>query len=278
MLAWKWWGQFWTETISTWFPKRTGRAPGVGARVLFFFFSMVVLVFAWDMLVRWQHYPPYILPRPAAVAHKFVVAVQDGTLWRHTRVTLLEIGGGLALGLSFATVLGYALAKQPWLEQLIGPYVVAAQAVPVVAIAPLIILWAGSGIWAKMLVAALTIFFPTLVNTMVGIRSVEEDYQELFRALNATRWQMFRKLEVPAALPVLLGGLKIGTALAVIGAVVGEFVAADQGLGFLINLTSRSTLDTALLFVAIGVLVVIALVLYMVVTVLESHLLRWRGS
>jgi len=246
--------------------------------VVFFLLSFGLLILAWDLLVQWQQYPPYILPRPMEVARKFIIVLENGTLWRHTRVTLLEIGGGLVLGLSTATVLGYALAKQPWLEELIGPYVVAAQAVPVVAIAPLIILWAGSGVWAKMLVAALTIFFPTLVNTMVGIRSVEEDYQELFRALNATRWQVFLKLEVPAALPVLLGGLKIGTALAVIGAVVGEFVAADQGLGFLINLTSRGTLDTALLFVAIGVLVVIALALYNAVALLESHLLRWRGS
>ncbi len=272
-----WRERSWANDVSTWLPRSYRRPVSIFTHVLFPLLSLVLFVFLWEGLLRWQHYPAYILPWPGEVAHKFVVTAEDGTLWRHTRVTLVEIMGGLALGLTAATVLGYALAKQPLLERLVGPYVVAAQAVPVVAIAPLIILWAGSGVFAKMLVAALTIFFPTLVNTMVGIRSVEEDYQELFRALNASRWQIFLKLEIPAALPVLLGGLKIGTALAVIGAVVGEFVAADQGLGFLINLTSRGTLDTALLFVAIGVLVVIALVLYTGVTLLESHLLKWRG-
>ena len=164
-----------------------------------------------------------------------------------------------------------------WLGVVLYTAVVAAQAIPVIAIAPLVILWAGSGLTAKMLVAALTLFFPTLVNTMVGIRSVERDLLDLMRALNASRWQVFYKLELPASLPILFGGLKIGVALAVIGAVVGEFVAADQGLGFLINLTSRGTLDTALLFVALGVLVVIAVTMYTTVGWLERHLLRWQG-
>ncbi len=239
--------------------------------------GLALFIVAWDALVRWQQYPPYILPSPGQVWAKFLVVLADGTLWRHTRVTLIEIAGGLALGLAAATVLGYLLAKCPVLEQLVGPYVVAAQAVPVVAIAPLIIIWAGSGIFSKVLVTALTLFFPTLVNTMVGIRSVERDLMDLMRSLNASRWQVFRLLEVPASLPILLGGLKIGTALAVIGAVVGEFVAADQGLGFLINLTSRGTLDTALLFVALGVLVVIAVALYSAVSGLERWLLRWRA-
>lgn len=237
--------------------------------------GMGLFLLAWDVLVRWQHYPPYILPTPAQVWHKFLVVLADGTLWRHTRITLLEIGGGLAMGLVAATVLGYLLAKSPFLEQLVGPYLVAAQAVPVVALAPLIILWAGSGIFSKMLVAALTLFFPVLVNTMVGFRSVERQLMELMRVLNANRWQIFTKLEVPAALPILFGGLKIGTALSVIGAVVGEFVAADQGLGFLINLTSRGTLDTALLFVTLGALVVIAVALYTLVGWVEHRVITW---
>ncbi len=236
----------------------------------------VLLLVAWEALVRWQDYPPYILPSPSLVWHKFVVAVADGTLWRHTRITLIEILAGLALGTLAATLLGYALAKCPWLESLVGPYLVAAQAIPVVAIAPLIIIWAGTGVVAKILVTALTLFFPVLVNTMVGIRSVEPDLMDLMRSLNASRWQIFRLLEVPAALPILLGGLKIGTALAVIGAVVGEFVAADQGLGFLINLTARGTLDTALLFVTLGTLMVIAVGLYLLVSAIERRVLRWR--
>jgi len=264
----------WTERLA---PRGTARPLSSLPRLLLPLSLFVLFVAAWEGLVRWQGYPPYILPAPEAVWHKFLLALADGTLWRHTRVTLVEILGGLAIGLSLAMVLGYVLAKSPVLERLVGPYVVAAQAIPVIAIAPLVILWAGSGLTAKMLVAALTLFFPTLVNTMVGIRSVERDLLDLMRALNASRWQVFYKLELPASLPILFGGLKIGVALSVIGAVVGEFVAADQGLGFLINLTSRGTLDTALLFVALGVLVVIAVTMYTTVGWLERHLLRWRG-
>lgn len=254
---------------------------GAGGRAVRLLTALLVAglaLLAWEGLVRWQEYPPYILPSPALVWRKFLAALADGTLWRHTRVTLVEILLGLALGTFVATVLGYLLAKAPFLESLLGPYLVAAQAVPVVAIAPLVILWAGTGLVAKVLVTALTLFFPTLVNTMVGIRSVEPDLMDLMRSLNASRWQIFRYLEVPAALPVLLGGLKIGVVLAVIGAVVGEFVAADQGLGFLINLTSRGTLDTALLFVTLGVLVAIAVTLYTLVLWAERRLLRWRDG
>ncbi len=276
MLRWLDTWRKWTTTAEEW-PAPKG-VISTTTRVLLTLAGFGLFILAWEGLVRWQQYPPYILPSPAHVWHKFLIALADGTLWRHTRVTLLEISGGLGLGLLVATVLGYLLAKCPILEQLVGPYVVAAQAVPVVAIAPLIILWAGSGLLSKVLVAALTLFFPVLVNTMVGFRSVEQELMDLMRVLNASRWQIFTKLEIPAALPILFGGLKIGTALSVIGAVVGEFVAADQGLGFLINLTSRGTLDTALLFVTLGVLVVIAVALYTFVGWLERRVITWEGD
>jgi NitT/TauT family transport system permease protein len=125
------------------------------------------------------------------------------------------------------------------------------------------------------LICALIVFFPVLVNTIVGLRSVPDDLRDLMRSLKATRWQTFRLLEVPAALPVFLGGLRIGATLAVIGAVVGEFVGSDQGLGFMIN-RARGQYDTALVFVAVLALVVMALSMYGAVVLLEAHLLSWR--
>jgi NitT/TauT family transport system permease protein len=169
------------------------------------------------------------------------------------------------------------LAKSPRLERLLAPYLVASQSVPVVAIAPLLIIWFGSGRLSKVLVCALIVFFPVLVNTMVGIRSVGENLHDLMRSLGASRWQTFRMLEVPAALPVLLGGLKIGVTLATVGAVVGEFVGADQGLGFLIN-QARGLFNTPLVFVAILALIAIAVTLYAAVLLLEMRLLRWQGG
>ena len=230
----------------------------------------------WELIIRLGGYPPFILPSPGRVYTKLGSVLADGLLWWHTRITLAEILGGLALGLTTATVLGYLLAKSRSLERIISPYIVASQAVPIVALAPLLVIWFGAGQLSKALVCALTIFFPMLVNTMVGIRSVEPDLVDLMRSLRATQWQVFILLEVPSALPVLLGGLKVSVTLSVIGAVVGEFVAADRGLGFLINV-ARGNFDTPLMFVALFTLVNIALILYLLVVLTESLFLRWRG-
>ncbi len=255
--------------------EREGRKDGFRLQgSLLFLLALLVFVFLWEGLVRWRRYPSFILPSPGQVWARFLTVAADGTLCWHTRITLLEITGGLLLGVSAATFLGYAVAKSRVLERLISPYIVASQAIPIVAIAPLLVIWFGFGGLSKVLVCALMVFFPALVNTVVGLRSVEEDLMALMRSLQASRWQVFTMLEFPAALPVLLGGLKVGVTLAVIGAVVGEFVGADRGLGFLINL-SRGILDTPLLFVALFSQVAIALALYLAVSWLESRLIRW---
>lgn len=229
----------------------------------------------WWALAEMSGLPTFILPAPGRVGSRFVEVLLDGSLLRHTAVTLSEVLLGLAVGVLVATLLGYALAKSPDLERMLSPYVVASQSIPVVAIAPLLVIWLGPGRLSKVVVAALIVFFPVLVNTVVGVRSVQDDLYELMRSLRATRWQIFSKLEVPAAMPVLLGGLKVGATLSVIGAVVGEFVGADAGLGFLINL-ARGMYDTPLVFVAIFTLVILAMSLYALVTLLERVMLAWQ--
>ncbi len=229
----------------------------------------------WDALVRWQQYPPFILPGPAQVWHKFLLVVADGTLARHSEVTLLEIALGLALGLTAACGLGYILGKHRSVERLLSPYIVASQSVPIVALAPLLVIWFGSGLTSKVLICALITFFPTLISTVVGLRNVDADLRDLMRSLRASRWQTFKLLELPAALPVIFGGLKLSVILSVVGAVVGEFVGADVGLGFLINL-ARGVLDTPLMFVAVFSLVVIAQALYLLVAWFEHVCLKWQ--
>lgn len=238
--------------------------------------AMVALIGLWHLIQRLGHYPPFLLPTPAQVWARFLVVAADGTLWYHTSITLVEILGGLALGLAAATLLGYLLARFTLVERFLSPYIVASQSVPIVALAPLLIVWFGFGLLSKMLVCALTIFFPVLINTIVGLRSVEPDLMDLMRSLQASRWQIFRLLEVPAALPVLFGGLKVGVTLSVIGAVVGEFAQSDRGLGFLVNLANRGLFDTPLMFVALFVLMTIALGLYGLVSAVEALLLRWK--
>ncbi|MDH5605497.1 MAG: ABC transporter permease [Anaerolineae bacterium] len=238
-------------------------------------FSLAAGIFLWYLVIWAGDLQAFILPPPDLVWQRFLRALGDGSLSRHFRITLGEVLGGLALGGVSATALGYLLARSRPLERLLAPYIVASQSVPIVAIAPLLVIWFGPGIASKMLICALIVFFPILINTIVGVRSVPEDLYDLMRTLQASRWQTFKKLEIPAALPVLFGGLRIGATLAVIGAVVGEFVGSDRGLGFLINL-GRGQFDTALVFVAVFSLVAMALSLYIIVNFIENHLLLWQ--
>lgn len=237
--------------------------------------SLLVGVVVWEILARTSELPAFILPTPARVAERLWMTLLDGSLVRHTVVTLLEVFLGLSVGLAAGAVLGYFTAKSVTLERWLTPYIVASQAVPIAAIAPLLVIWLGPGLISKVITCALIVFFPILVNTLTGLRTVDGHLRELLESYNANRWQTFIKLELPAALPVLLGGLKVGATLAVIGAVVGEFVGADRGLGFLIS-AGRGAYDTALVFVAVGALVVLAVSLYGSVILLERMLLRGR--
>ena len=239
--------------------------------------TLALTLGCWASVAAWGRLPAFMLPSPSAVGQRLIATLADGSLARHTWVTLQEVIAGLGLGLSAAVGLGYLLAKSRTVERLLAPYIVASQSIPIVAIAPLLIIWFGPGRLSKVLICALIVFFPVLVNTIVGVRSVPEDLRELMRSLRATRWQTFAMLEAPAAMPVLLGGLKIGATLSVIGAVVGEFVGADEGLGFLVNV-GRGLYDTALVFVAVLVLILLALSLYGLVAGLERRLLVWREA
>jgi NitT/TauT family transport system permease protein len=237
--------------------------------------SLALALVLWSLVARLGDFPAFILPGPGLVWARLLQALGDGSLIRHTWVTLQEVLTGLALGVAAAIALGYLLAKSHAFERLLSPFIVASQSVPVVAIAPLLVIWFGPGLISKVLICALIVFFPVLVNTVVGLRTVPDELRDLMRSLQATRWQVVKFLEIPASLPVFLGGLRIGATLAVIGAVVGEFVGADRGLGFLINL-GRGQYDTALVFVAVFTLVTLALVLYGLVVFAENRLLSWR--
>lgn len=239
--------------------------------------TAVLALLIWQLVSQFGGLPAFILPSPLAVAARFGKALVAGALLRHIGVTLLEVVLGLLAGSLTAMFLGYWLARSRLLERVLSPYLVASQAIPIVAVAPLLVIWFGPGMFSKVLICALTVFFPVLVNTIVGLRAVPENLRDLMRAMHASRGQMLRHLEIPAALPVFLGGLRVGATLSVIGAVVGEFVGADRGLGFLINV-GRGQYDTALVFAALLTLIVLAMALYGAVLLLERRLLRWHGQ
>lgn len=256
-------------------PQKTSSSNRVNWSGLLPVATMLVFLIGWEATVRLGNYPAFILPSPARVAGKLVDVVLNGTLWKHTAITLVEVLGGLALGTAVATVLGYIVSKSITIERALSPYLVASQAIPIVAIAPLLVIWFGPGLTSKILISALIVFFPILVNTIAGVRGVPQELRDLMRTLQATPWQVFTRLEVPAAMPILLAGLKVGATLSVIGAVVGEFAGADAGLGFMINLADGQY-DTARVFVGVLALIVMALALYSGVDWLERHTLRWR--
>ena len=239
--------------------------------------SLAAGLLGWHLIARLSGLPAFILPSPLDVWKSFLRLAADGSLLTHTLVTLMEILLGLLAGVVLATVLGYVVAKSRLLENLLAPYLVASQAVPLVAIAPLLVIWFGPGMFSKVLICALIVFFPVLVNTVVGVRAVPPALYDLMHSRRASRREVLLKLEVPAALPVFLGGLRIGATLSVIGAVVGELVGADRGLGFLINV-GRGQYDPALVFVAVFTLIVLALVLYGIVAWAESRALVWQQT
>jgi NitT/TauT family transport system permease protein len=237
--------------------------------------SFAAALLLWWLVTRTAGLPAFILPSPAQVAVRFWKALADGSLLSNTLVTLEEVLLGLLTGTAAAVVLGYFIAKSRIFEQILSPYLVATQAIPIVAIAPLLVIWFGPGTFSKVLICALTVFFPVLVNTVMGVRAVPRHLYDLMGSLYATPTQTLRHLEIPAALPILLGGLRVGATLSVIGAVVGELVGADKGLGFLVNV-ARGQYDTALVFVTLFTLIALALCLYGAVALLERKFLGWQ--
>ena len=234
--------------------------------------SLAGFLAAWKLLTVVTGTPDYILPAPEVVADRALRAIRDGILWEHTAVTLSEILLGFALGAVTAVGTGIALGKSVVVERVLSPYIVAAQSVPILAVAPLLDIWFGGGLLARVLICALIVFFPIAIATMVGIRSADPLLREMLRSLGASPGQLTARLEIPSALPVIFGGLRVGVTLAVIGAVVAEWAGASSGLGILINIADQGLFDTPLMFVALATLAVIGITLHGLVVFAERRL------
>jgi NitT/TauT family transport system permease protein len=238
--------------------------------------SLAVFVLVWQLIVFVSGFKPFILPGPLSVAQAFVRAWTDGTMLPNVAATLTEVLLGFALGASVALAVGIALARSRLAERLLSPYLVAAQATPVLALAPLIALWFGAGLLPKLVITTLIVFFPVAVATMVGIRSVDPRLLEMARSFRASPWQTITRVEVPAAAPVILGAMRVGVTLAVVGAVVGEWTSPDQGIGVLINIARASLFDTPLMFAALLQLAIIGVALYLVMLLIERRIVGER--
>jgi NitT/TauT family transport system permease protein len=255
-------------------PRATGRSTiGLVAPVVA---SLAVFLVVWQAIVAIGGYPPFILPAPLTVAQRFLKAWTDGTMWPHFATTLVEVMLGFAIGATLALVVGVVLARSRLAERLLSPYLVAAQATPILALAPLIALWFGTGLPSKLVITTLIVFFPVAVATMVGLRSVDPRLIEMARAFRATNAEVVRRVEVPAALPAILGGMRVGITLAVIGAIIAEWAGGDRGLGVLINVARGSLFDIPLMFATLATLALLGVTLYLVMVLVERRLVGDR--
>ncbi len=242
--------------------------------------ALVILVFAglllaWSGFVWLRNVSPLVLPSPLRVLENLVANLANGLLLHHMEVTLAEIILGFLAGSALGVGLGAAIAHSRLLLRVLNPYIIASQAMPKLALAPIFVLWFGFDILPKVIIAALIAFFPLLENTITGLNEVDPDKVEFFRSLDATPWQIFLKLRLPNAVPFLFAGLRVAVVLSVVGAVVGEYVGANRGLGALI-ISSQGTMDTPLMFSVFVVLTVLGYALYTLMEVLERVCLKWR--
>jgi len=235
--------------------------------------GLAFLLGVWELAVRLAHVPAYLLPTPSRIAVTFVE--QFPSLARHGATTLAEIALGLVIAGVFGFLLALLLHASPSFERAVRPFLVASQMIPVFAIAPLLVVWLGYGIWPKVVVAALIGFFPVAVSESDGLRSAGAGPTDLLRSMGATRRQILWKLLIPASLPSLFSGLKLAATLSVVGATIGEWVGARRGIGFLM-LEANARLRVDLVFAAILMLTLVGLLLYAGLRIIERRALRWR--
>jgi NitT/TauT family transport system permease protein len=235
-------------------------------------------ILGWYLYVKASGISALVLPPPQKVFTAFGHQLSEAYIWkRHVLTTFEETIIGFAAGFVFGVVTGYFMGKFRPVESMANPFVVASQVVPKVALVPLFILWFGFGITSKIVIAGLLAFFPLLTNTSFGIRSVSPSMTEMMTSLQASRWQRFRKLELPHLLPYVLTGSEIGMVLALIGAIVGEYLAGDQGLGRL-AVQLEHNLQIPQLYGSILIMTLLGFALYMLIAVLRRILIPWHES
>ena len=237
----------------------------------------LVLLGLWELLVRQWGLSALVLPAPSAIAASLWTGLATGYFWPHIWATLQALLLGLAAGSAIGLLAGMALAESELLERVLKPYVVVSQVVPKLALAPLFVLWFGFGMLPTVLITALICFFPLMENTLTGLRQVDAQRLQLFRMLGATRLQTLLRLTLPTGLPAILAGLRVAVVLALVGAVVAEFMGASRGLGAVV-IAAQGMMDTTLMFAALVLIAAMGLLLYQACLVLERRLLRSRAA
>lgn len=236
---------------------------------------LIAVIALWELSVRVFQIPSYLLPAPSAIAQTFINDWR--VIYLNVGPTLVSILGGFILAVVIGVPLATLIVFSRLAERVLYPPMVAAQAIPKVAVAPLFIVWMGYGVTPKIWIAFLIAFFPIVIDTVIGLRSVQPEMLQLGRSMGGGTLRVFMKLRIPNALPNIFGGLKVAITLAVVGAITGEFVGAQAGLGYLLT-SASGQMDTTLVFAVLVTISVIATVLFMIIEALEKLVIPWHAS
>jgi putative hydroxymethylpyrimidine transport system permease protein len=239
-----------------------------------FILVVVFLLSIWEWVVREGWIPSFILPSPSAIWESLLNNSQL-LFGVHLPITLEEVLAGFALSVIGGVILGVGMHFFRPLEKVLYPFLVISQTIPLIAISPIFIMWFGYSIWSKIAVTILTAFFPIVVSTYDGLKSGGDEYRELLLTMGANRWELFKKIQVPLALPIFLSGLKMSVVYCVVGATVGEWLGASEGLGFFSRRMSGN-LQADAVFAAVFLLSLMGIVLFLVISLLEKQLLKNR--
>jgi NitT/TauT family transport system permease protein len=246
-----------------------------GARAFLIALPGLCTALAWE-LAAWQ-WPNVarLVSQPTEIARGLVEVVANGTIWQHLQTTLSEMAVGYVIGAIAGVALGLLFGRIKLLGDIFNPYITLFNGIPKVALAPVFVIWFGIGVMSKIAIILTMVFFVVFINTFAGLRSVNEEYVNIARIMGASAWQVAREVFLPATLPFILVGLRAGIPFSVIGAVVGEFIAATKGLGYFINY-HQGTYDTNGIFVGVTILAILVVVLDWLLSLVERRLLKWR--
>lgn len=238
--------------------------------------SLLAVVIVWAMITMQGGVPSYLLPTPGAVFYELKSGLLDGHYWPHVRFTMTSMALGYLIGSAAAILIGTLVAESRIIEKVIFPYIVAIQSVPKVALAPLILVWFGFGLASKVVLVALLCFFPLLVNTVVGLRRYDPELIDMCRSFSRSRMFIFFHVKIPAAGSAIFAGLQIGIVFALIGAVVGEFIASERGVGYMIS-SATVNMKVSTMFAGVIILAVIGMVGSATIRKLQERFIFWEG-
>lgn len=236
-------------------------------------YTIIVLIMAWEGAVRFFSIQDYILPAPSSIAA--VLLSMKELILSHTVVTVSEALAGFAVSIALGLILSFIMYRWKLIERMFYPLMVISQAIPIIALAPLILIWFGVGILPKILIVILVCFFPLCVSTLEGLKSVDKDMVNLMKVMGAGQFKIFRSVSLPSALPQFFAGLKISAAYSIMGAVIGEWLGAKAGLGILMTRTISSH-RTDMLFAAIVVVIILSIGIFNVIVIIEKIATPWN--